>query len=160
MVWTQESTWRSVTAIHYQSQPHTLSRPKTPESEHCSECECKHRTVSELIKGMTQVTGKEELHTSCPSPLFKFSPIPIPILTYLSKANSFAWHCRHFATVMIPSPNRGDINSHVHRPSAQRNTQRIQEGNHLGCQDCNHHGQRGRDLVNLWGSIYKAHPRD
>lgn len=69
---------RSVTAIHYQSQPHTLSRPKTPESEHCSECECKHRTVSELIKGMTQVTGKEELHTSCPSLFSNFLLSPSP----------------------------------------------------------------------------------
>lgn len=102
-VWCGNSNGRrSVITVPYQSQPRSLSKTKTPESEHCSECERKQRTVSESVKGMIQVTGREELHTSCPSPFQTFS-YPHPILTYPSKANSFAWHCRHSATAMIPS---------------------------------------------------------
>lgn len=125
-VWCGNSNGRrSVITVPYQSQPQSLSRTKTPESEHCSECECKQRTVSELVKGMIQVTGKEELHTSYPSPLFKLSPIPIPSSLIHQKPTPLPDIVDILQQQWYLPPNRGDIKSHVYRPSAQINSQRI-----------------------------------
>lgn len=72
---------------------------------------------------MIQVIGKEELQRSCPSSLFKFSPVPTSrphCLLIKDQLLCLTLQAICNCTAMIPSPSTGDTESQMHRSSTQR----------------------------------------